>query len=214
MSTSRRLPRGRNALPLEEVARLQSERLCSAMAEVMTEKGYVATSVEDVLKRAGVSRLSFYRLFDSKLDCFMAALKRSSGLLTERVTAEIEAIGMDGDPLERYERAVAAYFEGIEAEWPSTHICLVEAFAAGPRALSHRREMQSMMVDLHVGMLGVTDERGLLACRMVVAALQTLVTIPVAENDRETLRAVGPQMVAHVRSLWNSGAFGEGTGPA
>jgi len=214
MSTSRRLPRGRNALPLEEVARLQSERLCKAMAEVMSEKGYVATSVEDVLKRAGVSRLSFYRLYDSKLDCFLAALKRSSGLLTEEVLAGIEALGTDGGPLERYERALAIYFEWLEKEWASTHICLIEAFAAGPEAAAHRRVIQSMMVDLHAGMLGVTDERGLLACRMVVAALQNLVTVPVAENDRETLRAVAPQMVAHVRFLWNSGAFGEGTGPA
>jgi len=184
------------------------------MAEVMSEKGYVATSVEDVLKRAGVSRLSFYRLYDSKLDCFMAALKRSSGLLTEEVMAGIGALDTDGGPLERYERALAIYFAWLEKEWPSTRICLIEAFAAGPEAIAHRREIQSMMVDLHAGMLGVTDERGLPACRVVVAALLTLVTIPVAENDRETLRAVAPQMVAHVRFLWNSGAFGEGTGPA
>lgn len=205
MSTSRRLPRGRSALPLEEVARVQRERLCQAMAEVMAEKGYVATSVEDVLKRAKVSRLSFYRLFESKLDCFMAALERSRGLISAWV---MDSIGTDDDPLARYEQAVAAYLQGIELEWASARLCLVEAYAAGPAALAHRREMQAAIADIHVAVLGATEERGLRACRMLAASTVALVTLPVAENDREALRALHPEMVAHVRSLWNAGVFG------
>jgi AcrR family transcriptional regulator len=213
MST-RRLPRGRNALPPEEVARVQRERLCHAMAEVMAEKGYAATSVEDVLKRAGVSRLSFYRLFESKLDCFLAALDRAAGLLLERVTEALGAFDADGDPLERYERAVTVYLEALQEEWPFTRLCLVETYAAGSRAVAHRSRFHAAMADVHAAILGVTDERGLLACRMVAAALVALIAVPIAEDDREGLRAVGPQVIAHVRSLWEHGAFGVSTGPA
>ncbi|HEX2312125.1 MAG TPA: TetR/AcrR family transcriptional regulator [Thermomonospora sp.] len=213
MSTTRRLPRGRNALPPDEVARVQRGRLCQAMAEVMAEKGYAATSVEDVLRRAGVSRLSFYRLFGSKLDCFMAALDRSAGLLLQRIA---EALGADGarggDPLERYERAAAVYFEALEAEWSSTRLCLVETFAAGPRAVAHRDRFHEVMAEVHADLLGVTDERGVLACRMVTAAVISLIAVPVAANDRAALRAVRPQVIAHVRALWECGAFGAGTG--
>ena len=77
-SPPRRLPRGRHALAPEEVARRQRERLMLAMAQAMSDKGFAATSVEDVLKRAAVSRQSFYRLFSSKLDCFLAAFDEAA----------------------------------------------------------------------------------------------------------------------------------------
>ncbi len=200
-------------MPPEEVERLQRERLCRAMAEVMAEKGYVATSVEDVLKHAGVSRLSFYRLFDSKLDCFMAAFEDACELLFERVTGAIKTSGTGDDPMERYKRAITVYLEALEAEWPHTRIYLVEVYAAGPQAVARRRELHAFMASFYADALGVTDDQGRLTCRMLVAATSALVTVPVAENDREGLRAVAPQLVAHVRTLWNSGAFGAGTGP-
>ncbi|WP_344967787.1 TetR/AcrR family transcriptional regulator [Streptosporangium fragile] len=214
MSSSYRLPRGRNALPPEEVERLQRERLCRAMAEVMAEKGYVATSVEDVLKRARVSRLSFYRLFDSKLDCFMAAFDHACELLFKRVMGAIETSGTGGDPMEGYERAVTVYLEALEAEWPYTRVYLVEVYAAGPEAVARRRELNAFMASFYADALGITDDQGLLTCRMLVAATSALVTIPVAENDRAGLRAVAPQLIAHVRTLWDCGAFGAGTGRA
>ena len=68
-----RLPRGRHGLTRAEVESSQRDRLLDAMADAMSEQGYVATPVADVIKRAGVSRESFYELFSSKLDCFMSA---------------------------------------------------------------------------------------------------------------------------------------------
>lgn len=210
----RRLPRGRNALPQEEVAFLQRSRLCAAMAEVMAEKGYVDTSVQDVLKRAAVSRQTFYQLFDSKLDCFMTTFDRAGELLFERILAAADPgeTGKPADPVARYEHAITAYLDALETEWPYTRVFLVELFAAGPGAVGRRRELQAVMATALADLLGVTDEAGHLTCRMVVAATSALVTLPVAENDRPGLRAVGPQLVAHVRTLWHSGAFGTGTG--
>jgi len=42
-------------------------RLLAAAVEVMVEQGYLRTSVEDILVRAGVSRATFYAHFDDKL---------------------------------------------------------------------------------------------------------------------------------------------------
>ena len=44
-----------------------------AMIEVVSERGYPETRVVDVIGVAGVSRKTFYELFDSKEDCFLAA---------------------------------------------------------------------------------------------------------------------------------------------
>ena len=42
------------------------ERLLRAAEDVFSENAYAATSVEDIIARAGVGRTSFYRHFDSK----------------------------------------------------------------------------------------------------------------------------------------------------
>src|ERR687890_2263309 len=70
---SERLPRGRHSLPREAVTESQRGRIYQAMIEVVSERGYPETRVVDVIGVAGVSRKTFYELFESKEDCFLAA---------------------------------------------------------------------------------------------------------------------------------------------
>ena len=72
-SLNERLPRGRHGLPREAVTESQRNRIHQAMIEVVSERGYPETRVVDVIGVAGVSRKTFYELFDSKEDCFLAA---------------------------------------------------------------------------------------------------------------------------------------------
>ncbi|MFF5259873.1 TetR/AcrR family transcriptional regulator [Actinomadura viridis] len=220
-SLPRRLPRGRHALAREEVERIQRSRLCQAMAEVMTEKGYVGTSVEDVLKRAGVSRQSFYTLFSSKIDCFMAAFACAGELLLERLGAAIGdgAGGVPAGPasagpapaaderLELCERAILAYLGALADELPYARLFLVEVYAAGPEAIQRRSRLQEVISDALADLLGTGDEAGRFACRVIVAATSAMVTVPVAENDRDALRALGPPLIEHVRLLWKAGVL-------
>ncbi|MEV5746955.1 TetR/AcrR family transcriptional regulator [Actinoallomurus sp. NPDC052308] len=221
-SSPRRLPRGRYALSREEVERIQRSRLCAAMAEVMAEKGYVATSVADVLQRSGVSRQSFYQLFEDKLDCFMAAFDVAADLLLQHL---LEMVGADehrmpgpeatGDPLGGFERTFTAYLAALAIELPYTRLFLIEVYAAGPAAMRRRSELQDAITAVFADLMGVTDDAGRFTCQMVVAATSTLVTRAVAENDVEGLSALGPQVIDHVRTLWQAGAFGprtDGTG--
>ncbi|MBV9166786.1 MAG: helix-turn-helix transcriptional regulator, partial [Solirubrobacterales bacterium] len=66
----RHLPRGRHNLTRAFVASNQRERIIDALAAVCARKGYRATTVEDVIAEAGVSRRTFYDLFTSKQQCF------------------------------------------------------------------------------------------------------------------------------------------------
>lgn len=221
-SSPRRLPRGRSALSPEEVERIQRSRLCAAMAEVMAEKGYVATSVADVLQRSGVSRQSFYQVFDSKLDCFMAAFDVARDLLVQHLLEMIGAgedgrpatdgaadgAGAAGGPMDRFEQGFTAYLEALAIELPYTRLFLIEVYAAGPEAIRRRADLQNMITDVLADMLGARDEAGRFTCRMIVAATSTLVTNAVADNDLAALRAVGPPLVRNVRTLWEAGAFG------
>lgn len=68
-----RLPRGRHGLSREFVAQNQRERLLTALAECLYERGYERTTVAAIGKRAAVSKSDFYKHFESKEACFLAA---------------------------------------------------------------------------------------------------------------------------------------------
>ena len=68
-----RLPSGRHGLTRDVVVASQRTRLVDAMAQIVAEKGYPATTVADVVERAGVSRRTFYEQFADKEACFLAA---------------------------------------------------------------------------------------------------------------------------------------------
>ncbi|GAB2455599.1 TetR/AcrR family transcriptional regulator [Xylanimonas ulmi] len=77
------------------------ERLTTAMAELLWERGYAATSPRDVLARAGVGQGSMYHHFDGKHGLAVEAM--------ERVVADLLAPSAlladgDGSPLDRLKR--------------------------------------------------------------------------------------------------------------
>ena len=61
-----RLAPGPQGVPRDEVQRVQRERLMAAMSHVVAVAGYEETTVERVLVEAGVSRRTFYELFDDR----------------------------------------------------------------------------------------------------------------------------------------------------
>src|SRR5574343_599729 len=67
-------PRKRGRPPKRPEDTLETrELLLRAGLEVLTEKGFAATGIDEVLKRVGVPKGSFYHYFDSK-EAFGAAL--------------------------------------------------------------------------------------------------------------------------------------------
>src|SRR6476620_4690633 len=72
-----KLPRGPHALPQDVVIAHQRERLLEAAATAVAEDGYAELTVRDLIVRAGVSRRTFYQLFDDKIDCVFAAHERA-----------------------------------------------------------------------------------------------------------------------------------------
>lgn len=181
---------------------MQRMRLLTAMAEVMSEKGFVATSVEDVLKRAGVSRQTFYQLFSSKLDCFTAAFGVASDLLGRRM---FDAAAGGADPLDRFERLAVAYLDALAAEPGYARLFLVEVYAAGPAAVRRRAQIQDALAGTLADLLEVRSDEGRFTCQMIVSATSAMVTGPVAAGDVAALNEVGPALMQHVRRLWDRG---------
>src|SRR3954465_7919431 len=134
----RQLPRGPHRLAREVIEASQRGRLLDAMANVVAEKGYPATTVADVIAKAGVSRRTFYEHFRDKEGCFLAAYDTGVEILLETVRQAGDGID---DPLERTRARVRAYLETLAAEPAFARTFEIEIAAAGPRAQARRRDV-------------------------------------------------------------------------
>ncbi|MBS1888818.1 MAG: TetR/AcrR family transcriptional regulator [Actinobacteria bacterium] len=123
----RRLPPGRSG-DREAARREQRERLLAAMVASCAQRGYKASSVEDLLRIAGVSRATFYELFADKLDCFRAA---ENEIVAGAIAAIAEELGREGDPVARSRAALAAFVRVVVAQPAAARLCLIESYATG-----------------------------------------------------------------------------------
>lgn len=167
-----KLPRGRHGLSREEVARSQRQRLLRAMAEAVAENGYAKTSVAHVLRRAGVSRESFYEHFSGKEDCFLAAYDAAASTLLQAMSAEPQG----EDLLRTLSRRLEAYLGALAAEPAVARTFLVEVYAAGDAALARRVAVQARFVAAVTAIIGARDDDERFACEALVAAISALVT--------------------------------------
>jgi AcrR family transcriptional regulator len=193
------LPRGRHKLSRDEVERSQRLRLAMAMAEACAEAGFVDTPVKAVLERAGVSRLTFYELYDGKLDCFLEALDIVGEVLLGQLRSAVA--GPEESPLGRATRAIDQYLEAIVFNLPFARLYIVEVHAAGPAALIRRAELQTQVVDVVADLFGAQDAEGRFACEAYVAAVSALVTLPVATGDIDAVRALRDPLVSLMSRL-------------
>jgi AcrR family transcriptional regulator len=193
------LPRGRHGLSREEVAAAQRDRLLRATAEAMTENGYAATSVADILRRAGVSRETFYEQFSSKQDCFVAALEQAIALLRDAMRASAPP---GTDRRERIAAMLRTYLSAIAAEPALARLFLVEVYAAGEAAMRRRHELQEEFATAMAAVLGVRSAADRFACAAFVAAASSLVTARIVERDTAGVLALGPPLTALAARLF------------
>ncbi len=126
-----KLPRGRHGLPPELVARSQRERLLAAVVRVTAKKGYRASSVADILKEAGVGRETFYRHFNDKEDCFLAA---NDALIDDLEAYAAKAYNQPGPWSERMRWGLAAILDWFAVRPETARVMMIEMGNVGPVA--------------------------------------------------------------------------------
>ena len=162
VATGRRpdqLPGGHHGLSPEEVAESQRARILEAMRTTIAERGYSGASVADVIKRAGVSRKTFYAQFTDKEDCFLTIYDEQMGRL-QAVTRD--AFDAQDEWVPALRAGVTALLTALAYDPAVARLCFVDVLAAGPHAAEARNAaMRELETILELGRGGdVTDGSG------------------------------------------------------
>jgi len=204
------LPRGRHKLAREEVISSQRGRLLVAMSEAVAENGYARTSVADVLKRARVSRETFYENFQNKEHCFNTAYDGAAAVLAAEIGAGLSESSAGRTTSERLKDLLHRYLVTLESEPALARTFLVEVYAAGPAALERRVEVQSRFADLIAAVAGAENERQRFACEAVVAAVSALVTQRVCAGGAHELTQLEEPLADLVTDLLDAVGLSDG----
>jgi AcrR family transcriptional regulator len=136
----RRLPRGRSAVPPEAVAGEHRERILAAVAVLARNKGYTAMTVADIVKTGAVTRETFYSLFRSKEDAFLAA--QTAGL--EQSISRTAAAFFAGESWpERVWAGLEALLGFVAMQPDLVYLDVIESYSVGSAAV--RRSFDNLM---------------------------------------------------------------------
>ena len=116
----------------QAVAESQRARLIDGFVYAAAAKGYTATTIADVVARAGVSRRTFYEQFDDKEDCLVAACQMAHEFLSARIREEVRRAA-PGSWQEALKVGLSAYLATLAEEPEYAQVLHFEIFAAGDK---------------------------------------------------------------------------------
>ena len=150
MSSSRGAGRRRRAAPgagagvgQQRVSAIQRSRMLVALVEVAAERGVGQASVAHIVARAGVSRRTFYELFEDREDCFLAAFDHALARAGEVVLPAYEA---ERGWRERVRAGLAALLRFLDEEPGLGGLLVVDSLSAGPGALERRARVIAALI--------------------------------------------------------------------
>lgn len=194
----RRLPRGRHSLTREQVREDQRMRLITGVVESVGDVGYIDTSVASIIRIAGISRETFYQIYDSKLACYLDAFDVIATVLADHMRRASDSAGT---PLDRIDGAMDAYLSAIAAEPAFARLFLIESYAAGPEAMRRREHLQQEFAAAMADLLELDpdDEAGRFVCRLITAGVSSMITNAVMEDDPQTIQRLHRPLMSEVR---------------
>jgi AcrR family transcriptional regulator/DNA-binding MarR family transcriptional regulator len=124
--------------PRARVAVIQRARLLTGALAAIEEHGYQGMTVAQVTSRAGVSRRTFYELFEDREACLAALIEDTVGAIEE----ELARASLDG--LRWRERVCGGLWTilcFLDREPALARVCVVQTLHAGPRVRELRRRI-------------------------------------------------------------------------
>lgn len=125
------------------VVEMQRRRLLTATSELVYERGVQAVTIALLSDRAGVSRKTFYGIFEDREGCLLAvfedAVRQAGSVLDGAVRGELGWC-------ERVRAGIAALLSFLDEEPVVGRLLIVEALGAGERTLTARARVLAQII--------------------------------------------------------------------
>ncbi len=115
------------------------------MLDVCSERGASNVSIAHVVERSGVSRRTFYELFNDREDCFIAAFEQALAYASERV---IPAYTAEKSWRERIRGALVALLCFLDEEPVIGRALITESLAGDGLTLARRRDVIAQLTSI------------------------------------------------------------------
>jgi TetR/AcrR family transcriptional regulator, acrAB operon repressor len=96
----------------EDAARTR-DAILDAGLEVFAKRGFAGAQLEDIAKRAALTRGAFYHHFTDKAELYAAVLKERWGAAMDPITAHLASAGA---PAQRLRAFIVAFIESLAAD--------------------------------------------------------------------------------------------------
>lgn len=158
--------------------------------EVVSGKGYRATTMADIAEAAGVSLSTLYANFDGKADAFDAALY---GGRARFMAATLPAYRHGREWPEALCATIRATLAFLEAEPEFTRLVTVDVYTAGAEALEGRdRAIEASQRLIEQGVEIYAPEMKPVWCEAIINILYVMVCERVQRNGVTDLQALAP----------------------
>jgi AcrR family transcriptional regulator len=197
-SAAPKLPTGRTVREGGHVVEMQRRRLLSATVSLVYERGVQALTVATVCERAGMSRRTFYEIFDEREACLHAAFEDAVERAREIVTGAVVGERRWRD---RIRAGLGALLVFLDREPAMARLLIVDALGAGGDTLeSRRRVLAEMIAVVEEGRAEV--KAGLqppsLTAEGVVGAVSSVIHARMLERDPRPLAELAGALMAMI----------------
>ncbi len=165
------------------------------MLVCVASRGYAATTVAHVIGWAGVSRATFYQLFDDKEDCFVEA---HADMVSQLVGRGVMAYENHRSWEDRIRGTIRAIIRFLADDPAGARVGVVEVIAAGPKARQTcERGVEAFMPLLEEGRPTdeVNENLSPRLARIVVGGINALIFREVVDGRTVSLPTMLPQLV-------------------
>jgi len=182
-------------LPADLVKAIQRERLLAAMTRTVTEIGYNALTVQNVLARAGISRPTFYEQFEDKEDCFMAAFDASAAQMQKRIEAAVADAGLSWR--DKLRSGIAELLRFVANEPEAARMVIVEARASSPAGLLRRDELLDRFASCIDALVreDLDEPPSAIAAAGVVGGIESVLYARLQKGETEDLDSLLPSLM-------------------
>lgn len=192
-----------------DIALSPRDRLMNGFASAIAEKGYIETTIADIVRHARVSKRTFYQHFVDKKDCLLYCYYETSlNTLTGVQAAVDHARDLSDDLQQHIQHGITAFLTYMRAQPRYMQILMSEVLLVDQNGIQLRRDvmnrfshlLQSVVMGLPFSEIQFDRQPPLIATAMV-GAINELVLVAFEHNQAEMFDLIQDTMQLMLSSL-------------